>query len=244
MPSERMTFWQRRMVEIFSRIAVHPKPFHDCSRAVVGRRCERYDLRERERPKPVAQRQAASLRCITASPMLEGQTPADFHTGREMGTESCDCQSGETHKRRYIRDLDSPKAKAMVAEMLPDAIDHRVALNSTEATPEEFHNSRIGIHCGKRFTILVTPFTQADAAAGQCRKCAHRCMILSKKCSGESVAGRAPRRRESLVEEGSTRRVVGPARRRSPALYRGASSRQRAKRINVLRLLSGNDPPR
>jgi hypothetical protein len=49
--------------------------------------------------------------------------------------------------------------------MLLDAVGHRVALNSTEATPEELHNSRIGIHCGERFPILVTPSTQADAPA-------------------------------------------------------------------------------
>jgi hypothetical protein len=71
-------------------------------------------------------------------------------------------------------DLDSPKTKVAFAEMILDAIDHRVALNSTETTPEEFHNSRIGIHCGKRFPILVTPSTQADAAAGQCHKGAPR----------------------------------------------------------------------
>ena len=44
MPSEWMTFWKRRIVEILSRIAAHPKPFHDRSRAVVRRRCERYDV--------------------------------------------------------------------------------------------------------------------------------------------------------------------------------------------------------
>jgi hypothetical protein len=60
------------------------------------------------------------------------------------------------------------------AEMLFDASDHRVALNATEATPEEFHNAHIGIHCGKRFPILVTPSTQADTVAGQCHKGAHR----------------------------------------------------------------------
>src|ERR1700682_3257523 len=111
MRSEWMTFRHRRIVEIVSRIAAHPKPFHDCSRAEVRRRCVRYDVRERESAKPVAERQSGRLRCITASPMLEGQTPADFHTGREVGAESwgCyDCQSGETDKRGYIRDLDSP----------------------------------------------------------------------------------------------------------------------------------------
>jgi hypothetical protein len=41
--------------------------------------------------------------------------------------------------------------------MLLDTVNHRVALNAIEATPEEFHNSRIGIHCGKRFPILVMP---------------------------------------------------------------------------------------
>jgi len=113
--------------------------------------------------------------------MLEGQTPTDFHTGCEMGAESCDCYSGETDKRCYVRNLDSPQTKVVFAEMLLDAIDHRIALNSTEAIPEEFHNSRIGIHCGKRFPILVTPSTQANAAAGQCHKGAHRCAILCLK---------------------------------------------------------------
>jgi hypothetical protein len=79
--------------------------------------------------------------------------------------------------------------------MLLDEINHRVALNSTEATPEECHNSRIGIHCGKRFPILVTPSTQADAAAGQCHKGAHRCAILClKTCNGETAAGHKPTR--------------------------------------------------
>jgi len=50
-------------------------------------------------------------------------------------------------------------AKAVVAEMLLDAIDRRVAFNATEATPEEFHNARIKIHCGERFPIVVTPST-------------------------------------------------------------------------------------
>jgi hypothetical protein len=55
-PSEWITFWKRRIVEIVSRMAAHPKPFHDCSRAVVRRRCERYDFWERESPKPVVKR--------------------------------------------------------------------------------------------------------------------------------------------------------------------------------------------
>jgi hypothetical protein len=54
--------------------------------------------------------------------------------------------------------------------MLLDAIDHRVAFNTTEPAPEEFHNSGIGIHGGKRFPILVTPLTQEDATAGQFHK--------------------------------------------------------------------------
>src|SRR5207253_4689793 len=71
-----------------------------------------------------------------------------------------------------------------------DAIDNRVALNWTEGTQEEFHNSRIGIHCGERFPILVTPSTQADAAAGQCHKGAHRCTILClKTCDTDRPGG-------------------------------------------------------
>jgi hypothetical protein len=49
--------------------------------------------------------------------------------------------------------------------MLLDAIDHRVALSATEAAPEEFHNPRIGIHCGKWLPILVTPLSQSEAVA-------------------------------------------------------------------------------
>jgi hypothetical protein len=55
-------------------------------------------------------------------------------------------------------------------KMLLDAIDHRVAFSSTEATRKKFHDSRIGIHCRRRVAIFVAPLTQADAAAGQCHR--------------------------------------------------------------------------
>jgi len=61
------------------------------------------------------------------------------------------------------------------AEMLLDVINHGVTLNAAEAASEEFHNSGIGIHCGKRFPILLTPLTQANAAARQCHKGTHHC---------------------------------------------------------------------
>src|SRR5258708_1894777 len=108
MPSEGMAFRQRRMVEILGWIAAHPKPFHDGARALVRRRGERHDLRDRGSPKPVAKCQSGRLRCITVSPMLEGQPPADFHTGREMGAESRERQSGEADKRSDIRNLNRP----------------------------------------------------------------------------------------------------------------------------------------
>ena len=46
-----------------------------------------------------------------------------------------------------------------------NVIDHRIALNAIEPTPEEFHHACIGIHCGKRFPILIAPSTQADTVA-------------------------------------------------------------------------------
>ena len=108
MPSEGVAFRQPGIVEIVSWIAAHPKPFHDRSRALVGRRCERNDFREGERPKPAAKRQSGRLRRIALSPMREGETPADFHTGREMGAESSECKSGKSDKGGYTRDLDCP----------------------------------------------------------------------------------------------------------------------------------------
>src|ERR1700704_2004163 len=113
-----MTFRKRRIVEILSGIAAHPKPFHDGSRTVVRRRREGYDVGERESPKGVTERQSGRLRCITVPPMREGQTPADFHAGREMGAESRDVQSGKPDKGGDTRDLDGPQAKAVLAEML------------------------------------------------------------------------------------------------------------------------------
>jgi hypothetical protein len=71
--------------------------------------------------------------------------------------------------------------------MLLDVIDHRVTLRATEAIAEEFHDACIGIHRGERLAILVTPWAQADAVTGQCRKRAHRCTSLClNKCDGES----------------------------------------------------------
>jgi hypothetical protein len=54
MRSEWMTFRQCRIVKIVCRIAAHPKPFHDGSRSVVRRRCERDNFWESSSPKPVA----------------------------------------------------------------------------------------------------------------------------------------------------------------------------------------------
>ncbi len=75
--------------------------------------------------------------------MLEGETPADFHAGRETGAESWNCQSGEPDEGCYIRDLNGPQTKAVLTEMLLNAIDQRVALSSTEAIREEFHDARV-----------------------------------------------------------------------------------------------------
>ena len=90
-----MTFWNPRVVKIISRIAAHPKPFHDSSRSLVQHRCIRYDFWKRERPERGANGQSGSLRCITASPMLESKTPTYFYTGGEMGTELWNEQSCE-----------------------------------------------------------------------------------------------------------------------------------------------------
>src|SRR5262245_16312029 len=108
MPSKGVTFRKPGVVKIVSGIAAHPKPSHDRSRAVVRCRCERDDLCESERPEPVAKCQSGCLRCIALSPMFERQTPADFHTGHEMGAESRNLQSSKPDKGCNPRDLDSP----------------------------------------------------------------------------------------------------------------------------------------
>src|SRR5262249_11321767 len=65
------------------------------------------------------------------------------------------------------------------------AVDHRVALNATEAAREEFHDPRVGIQRGKRVPILVTPSTQAEAAAGQGHS--HRCAFGLRTPGGLGV---------------------------------------------------------
>jgi len=119
MSSEGMTFRQPGILEIVSRIAAHFKPFHERSRAAVRRGRVRYDLRERERSKPVAKGQTGRLRRITVAPIGEGQAPADFHARRKMGAEPWNQQSGETDKRHHTRNLDRPQTKPVLREMLP-----------------------------------------------------------------------------------------------------------------------------
>ena len=175
-----MTLRQRGIVEILSRIAAHPEPFHYGARTDVRRGCVSDDFRERESPKPVAKRQSGRLRRITVSPMLIGEAPADLHAGREMRAQSRIRQSGEADKTGDAGNLDRLQPKSVFAKMLLDAVNHRVALGTVEAAAEEFHHPRIGIHGGKRFPIRLTPSTQAHAPAGQCRKSAHRCAIPVK----------------------------------------------------------------
>jgi hypothetical protein len=74
--------------------------------------------------------------------------------------------------------------------MLPDVMEHRVALSATEAIAEEFHDARVGIHCRERLFILVTPWSKADAVAGQCHKRAHRgASLCLNGCHGEFASG-------------------------------------------------------
>jgi hypothetical protein len=70
-------------------------------------------------------------------------------------------------------------------EMLVDVIDHCVALGPAEAAPEERHDARIGIHGGECVPILLTPWAQADAAAGQRHTHAHGCPILCRSNKNE-----------------------------------------------------------
>jgi hypothetical protein len=46
-------------------------------------------------------------------------------------------------KRCYTPDLDDPLTEAPLTEMLLNAIDQRVALGSTEAIREEFHDAGV-----------------------------------------------------------------------------------------------------
>jgi len=71
----------------------------------------------------MTKRQPGRLCRVAVSPMLEGQAPADFHTGREMGAESWDCQPGESDEGRNIRYFNSPQSKAVFAKMPLDAIN-------------------------------------------------------------------------------------------------------------------------
>jgi hypothetical protein len=79
MSPERMTFWKGWIVGIIGGIAAHPKPLHNCYGAMVIRRSERYDFRECEGIEAMAQRYSGSLCGIAVSPILKGQSPANFH---------------------------------------------------------------------------------------------------------------------------------------------------------------------
>jgi hypothetical protein len=83
MPSQWMTFRKRRIVEILGGIAAHPEPFHDGARAVVGRGCERHDVRERESAKPVAERQ--QRRSWLRDPISDNMQMSDKHGAATAG---------------------------------------------------------------------------------------------------------------------------------------------------------------
>src|SRR6516225_3183443 len=108
MRSEWVTVGQPGIVEIVCGIAAHPKPFHNGSRTAVRRRRIRYDFLKRDSAKPVAKCQTRRLGRIAVAPMREGQTPTDLDTGREMGAEARDLQSGKTDKRCHAWDFDGP----------------------------------------------------------------------------------------------------------------------------------------
>ena len=88
-PSERMTFRKRRIVEIVGGVRRIPR------RSMTAR--ERWlptDVKDTTsvsaKSRRRGQAQSGCLGCIAVTPMLKRQTPADLQTGREMRTKSRD----------------------------------------------------------------------------------------------------------------------------------------------------------
>ena len=73
------------VVEIFGGVVTHAEFFHDPAGALVSWNGEGDDLRERESCEGVIEKSLRAFCGEAPTPVLGGETPADFDAGSEVG---------------------------------------------------------------------------------------------------------------------------------------------------------------
>jgi len=155
------------MIKVFVREAHHPETLHDGNGASVRGNRECDDLLEPEAPKSAVESCVSGLGGVAMFPVVEGETPADFHAGSEMGRERRNGKSDEPCEIGHADHFDCPEPEPVLLEMRRDRGRLPAALLRRQNRGEMLHDAGIGIQRGKVRQILRPPWTQAQAFRGQ-----------------------------------------------------------------------------
>src|SRR4029077_4066889 len=69
---------------------------------------------------------------VAVTPVFDRESPTNLNTRREMRSKRRDREARESCKRYDARNLDGPQTKAVVSEVLFNAIDQTIALFASE----------------------------------------------------------------------------------------------------------------
>src|SRR5262252_3468621 len=84
-----------------------------------------------------------------------------------MSVEARDRQPDESSERGDTRDVNGPQAEAVPLEVLVDMFGQRVAFLSVQHAGKVFHDTRVGIECGKRLPVGWTPSAEDETFGRQ-----------------------------------------------------------------------------
>jgi hypothetical protein len=163
-----MALRQLRVIEVVGRIAGHADLFHYAAGSNVRGGGEGNEGLQRQRFKRVAHHCLGCFRRESASPILRGQPPPNFHARRKMRLEGRYRKPRKSNECALRTQLERIQPRSMLTEMILNAIGQEIAFSGREPRGHELHHPSVGIEARKRLAVAWLPISQQQALCFDC----------------------------------------------------------------------------
>lgn len=137
------------MFEVGAGLVVHAELLHDPLRASVGRNRAGHDVLEREAFESKIQGQSSSFGGVSVSPVVGGEAPGHVDVFLERTFEARVRQTHDARELDSAWNLESPKAEAVLSEVVLEARSEGVAFCHGERSRKMCCHARIGVQRGE-----------------------------------------------------------------------------------------------
>ena len=151
------------MIEVIRRVSRHSELFHDPARTDVCGHSQGHNLGKLQLFEAIAQGGAGALGSKAATPVLEGEAPADLDAGREVRLEGRVRKADEAGQFTGFAKLGGEEREPVLVEVRLASPDQIVALLSRERRRKELHHPRIGGNAEEGVAIGIAPGAQEEA---------------------------------------------------------------------------------